>query len=120
MYKYLYFFRTSATMKPHNSKKWWIDKDIISEKHIQADSIIEALKKYQDIVWNQHYIKISDNAIKTRNPMYCEFPDRDKQIGYVLTASTDFQKDDGTWTKQQIDLWVEILTIVDTEFPEDS
>ena len=107
-------------MKPHNAKNWWIDKDIVSEKHIVADSVLDALQKYRGAVEREHYIHISDNAIKSRKPMYREFPNRDVQVGYVLTGSTDFEKDDGSFVKQGMDLWVEILTIVDTEFPEEA
>lgn len=115
----VYLFKTTATMKPHNAKQWWIDKNIVSEKHIVADSVIEALEKYAAIVETQHCVRISKNALKNRNPMFREFPNRDVQIGYVLTASTDFQKDDGSWVTHSINLWVEILTIVDTKFPEE-
>lgn len=43
-----YIFKTTATMKPHNSKKWWIDGDIIPDKQITADSVKDSLKKYME------------------------------------------------------------------------
>lgn len=39
-----------------------------------------------------------------------------EQCGYVITASQDFQDDDGKLSKQYIDLWITILTIVPTKF----
>lgn len=32
-----YIFRTTTTMKPYNSKNWWIDSGIITEKYISAE-----------------------------------------------------------------------------------
>ena len=51
--------------------------------------------------------------------MYIDTKDgKSKQIGYVLIGKTDFQSDDqGTnWISQYIELWVEILTITETNF----
>jgi len=42
-----YIFRTQATMKEYNNKKWWIDSGIISEKRINADSVEKALEIYR-------------------------------------------------------------------------
>lgn len=38
------------------------------------------------------------------------------QVGYVITGKTEFQKDSGEWVTQYIDLWVEIITTVETIF----
>lgn len=32
----IYRFETTATMKPHNNKKWWIDADIVRPVKIEA------------------------------------------------------------------------------------
>lgn len=83
-----YIFKTTATMKPHNSKKWWIDGDIIP-----------------------------DNALKHKSPMYIDTATGDAvQVGFVITGKTEFQRDNGEWVTQFIDLWVEILTITETKF----
>lgn len=37
-----YIFKTTATMKEYNNKKWWIDGDIISDMRINADSVENA------------------------------------------------------------------------------
>lgn len=66
----LYQFKTAATMKPYNNKKWWIDSGIIREVTTEAATMGEALKKYQEAVKEQYYIDISDNAIKNKCPMY--------------------------------------------------
>jgi hypothetical protein len=43
-------------------------------------------------------------------------PGTPKQVGYVITGKTFFDNDNGNYTEQYIDLWVEILTVIDTEF----
>ena len=112
-----YIFKTNATMKDYNRQKWWIDGNIITEKHIQAENMTEALKTYQKAVKDKHCISISDNALKHKEPMYIDTEDGSKQVGFVITAKTDFQDDrSGKWTAQYIDLWVDILTVIDTEF----
>lgn len=40
-----------------------------------------------------------------------------KQVGYVITGKTEFDNGDYTgYSTQYIDLWVTILTVVDTVF----
>lgn len=108
----LYQFKTTATMKPYNNKKWWIDSGIIREITTKADSLTEALRQYQEAVQEHYYITISDNALKTKAPMYHDTKSGEAvQVGYVLTASTDFDNDRRGWVKQYIDLWVTIKTV---------
>ena len=45
-----YIFRTHATMKPYNSRYWWIDSGIITEKRISADNVAAALEQYREQV----------------------------------------------------------------------
>lgn len=113
-----YIFRTQATMKEYNDKKWYIDSDIISEKRISADSVENALEIYREQVEEEHYISISKNAIKNKSKMFVDMPGGDtKQVGYVITGKTEFDKGDYTgYSTQYIDLWVTILTVVDTVF----
>ena len=103
-----YTFDTTTTMKPYNNKKWWISDDIIRRKTIEAKNLSEALKKYQDEVTNKDYITISDTALKRKNPMFVDTDKGAKQVGYVITASTDFDDNGRGWVKQYIDLWVTI------------
>lgn len=112
-----YLFKTTATMKEYNNKKWWIDSNVVRDKYINAENLNEALEKYKNLVEEKDYISISNNAIKNKNPMYVDTTDGNtKQIGYVITAKTEFQDDNYTWSTQYIDLWVSILTIEETEF----
>lgn len=67
-----YQFITGATMKTYNNKKWWIDPDIVRPLTVEAENIIEALKKYQTTLKEKYYIEISNNALKTANPMYID------------------------------------------------
>lgn len=101
-----YIFKTTATMKEYNCKKWWIDSGIVDEIRIAAENVREALEKYRAIVKEKHYITISNNAIKNKSEMYVD----------TATGETEFQDDFYRWSAQYIDLWVTILTITDTEF----
>ena len=104
-------------MKDYNSNKWWIDEGIIGEKIITADSTAEALDKYVKLVESDDYTTITKNAIKNKKAMYIDNESGDaEQCGYVITASQYFQDDDGKVSKQYIDLWITILTVVSTKF----
>lgn len=108
-----YLFRTTATMKPHNEKKWWIDRDIVRNIYIDADSVRDALLQYQEITRDKYGVNISSNAIKNKSPMYIDTATGDaKQCGYVITAQTDFNDDRNyKWVSQYIDLWIDISII---------
>ena len=112
-----YIFKTTATMKPYNNKNWWIDSGIVPEKQITAETVKDALQLYLERVDEQHYISISDSALKHKSPMYIDTATGDAvQVGYVITGKTEFQRDNGEWVTQFIDLWVEILTVTETKF----
>lgn len=112
-----YIFRTTATMKPYNCKDWWINGDIITEKRITADNLNQALTAFAELVEENHYISISRTAIKNKSAMYVNTKSGEaRQVGYVITGKGDFDTGAGKWVAQYIDLWVEILTVTDTEF----
>lgn len=112
-----YLFKTTTTMKEYNNKKWWIDSNIVRDKYINAENLNEALEKYKNLVEEKDYITISNNAMKNKNPMYIDTTDGEtKQVGYVITAKTEFQDDNYKWSTQYINLWINILTVEDTEF----
>lgn len=112
-----YLFKTTTTMKEYNNKKWWIDSNIVRDKYINAENLDEALEKYRKSVEENEYISISNNAIKNKNPMFIDTTDGTKQAGYVITGRTEFEdRENYKWSTQYIDLWVNILTIGDTEF----
>ena len=115
-----YIFKTTATMKAHNNKKWWIDSNIVGEIRVTADNLKTAIEKYRETVMSRDYIEISRNAIKNKNPMFVDDEGGiARQVGYVITGKTKFDKGDYTgYSTQYIDLWVTILTVVDTDFPE--
>ena len=114
-----YIFKTTTTMKDYNRGKWWIDSGIVREIQVKAENVKQALKKYRTIVKEKHYITISDNAIKNKSGMYVDTATGEiKQVGYVITGKTDFQDDFYKWSAQFIDLWVEIITVIDTDFRE--
>lgn len=113
-----YIFKTTATMKEYNNKKWYIDGGIVSDMRINADSVENALEIYRERVEEKHHISISKNAIKNKSEMFVDLSDGGvKQVGYVITGKTEFDKGDYSgYSTQYIDLWVTILTVVDTVF----
>jgi hypothetical protein len=99
-------------MKEYNRRKWWIDSDIIREIRVDADNIRAALEKYREIVQERDYISISNRAIKYPNAMYQDTPSGDAvQVGYVITAKSDFDNNGRGWVEQYIDLWVSVHVI---------
>lgn len=113
-----YLFKTSASMKEYNNKKWWIDSGIIREITVQADTITAALEEYRKTVYERDYIEISNNATKNPTPMYHDNEHGHvEQIGFVITAKTEFNENRTRWVTQYIDLWVKIYEIKNP-FPE--
>lgn len=113
-----YIFKTTATMKEYNNKKWYIDGGIVSDMRINADSVENALEIYRERVEEKHCIIISKNAIKNKSEMFADLSDGSvKQVGYVITGKTEFDRGDYSgYSTQYIDLWITILTVVDTVF----
>lgn len=116
-----YRFETTTTMKPYNCKKWRIASDMVRSIEVQADSVTEALNLWRNIVQERDYIEISCNAIRNKQPMYRDYKDgRTKQVGYVITGKTDFDKGDYTgYCSQYIELWVHISVVTVPEFEEE-
>lgn len=103
-----YQFKTAATMKPYNCKKWWISSDIIPTIEIKAENLKKALILWRDQVEQKHFVSISDKAIKHPEPMYVDTENEPQQVGYVITGKTDFDNDRRGWVTQYIDLWVSV------------
>ena len=57
-----YIFKTTATMKEYNNKKWYIDGGIVSDMRINADSVENALEIYRERVEEKHWAIIPDTA----------------------------------------------------------
>lgn len=66
----------------------------------------------------KHGITISKNAIKNKSAMFVDMPGGSvKQVDYIIAGKAEFDKGDYSgWSTQYIDLWVTILTVVDTVF----
>ena len=113
-----YIFKTTATMKEYNNKKWYIDGGIVSDMRINADSVENALEIYRERVEEKHFINISKYAIKNKSEMFADLSDSSvKQVGYVITGKTEFDRGDYSgYSTQYINLWITILTVVDTVF----
>lgn len=110
-----YILTTTATVKPCDYKKWWMDGDIIKTKYITANTPQEALKIYAEEENKGYTVEISKNALKTKQPMYIEDSEGNTtQIGYVITGKTPFDKGDYSgYVDKYIDLWIEITRIED-------
>ena len=113
-----YSFNTSAALKEKDREKWWLDYDLIKTIELDASNLCEALEKYREIVSDRYYVHISKNAIQKKRKMFIdEKPGgRPKQIGYVITGSTCFEREDGGFVNKFIDLWVEIRVITYPSF----
>lgn len=112
-----YILKTTTTMKPHNNKKWWIDPGIVREIRVSAENARDALNQYREILEEKYYISISDNALRNKSEMYVDTKGGGpRQIGYVVTGQMEFETNDYKWSKQYIDLWVEIITTTETDF----
>lgn len=113
-----YIFKTTATMKEYNHRKWWIDSDIVPEMKITAENMKTALAEYRQRVEDQHYIGISNNAMRYKKPMYVDRADGELlQVGYVITAKTDLEdRDNYRYTNQYIDLWVTVYAVTVPNF----
>lgn len=100
-----FYFRTTATMKPHNEKKYWIDSGLVRPITVEAETIAEALAEYATICREKYGIEISKTALKNKNIMYIG----DAQpCGYVITGNTEFNNNYINWVKQYIELWVSV------------
>lgn len=73
-----FIFKTTTTIKKYNNKKWWIDSDIVPEIRIKAETLKEALLEYQKRVYENSYIEISKNALKTKKGYVCRYFGRNK------------------------------------------
>lgn len=102
-------------MKHYNCRKWWISRESVSDKHIEANNMTEALEKYREAVEDRDFVTISKSALKNRKAQYTDRPDgRIEQTGYIITGSTEFQ-DRGKWSRQFIELWITVYQAA--EFP---
>lgn len=113
-----YLFNTVTTMKEYNREKWWIDSNIVKPIEIVAENLNAALNDFAGIVSSDYCIDISKTAIKNKSNMYRDTKEGTRQVGYVITGSTLFDDNRQRWTKQFIDLWINIDTVIDTVFEE--
>ena len=112
-----YQFRTIATMKERDAKNWYIDADIIRKKWINAETLKNALEQYREEVNEKDYVTITPSAMRKKSPMYVDTKNGEsKQIGYVITAKTSFQRDNGSWIDKYIYLWVTIDEVNTPDF----
>lgn len=109
----LYSFNTSASVKEKDRGKWWLDDDLVKTIELEASNLCEALERYKQIVNDMYYVQISKNALHKKEKMFIDIKPGggSKQIGYVITGSTLFERENEGFIKKFIDLWVEIRVI---------
>lgn len=109
----IYSFNTSTTLKEKDQGKWWLDEDLVKTIELDASNLREALEKYMEIVNDGYYVHISKNAIQKKEKMFQEIKPGgpSKQIGYVITGSTSFEREHGGFVNKFIDLWIEIRVV---------
>lgn len=56
--------------------------------------------------------------MKNKKAMYIDTKTGAKQVGYVITAKAEFETSNYRWVEQYIDLWVNVVTVTDTDFEE--
>ena len=105
-----FLFRTHTTMKPYNRNKWWVDGGYVRDLRISADTLEKAVAEYRNELWNTYCIEVSKTAEKNKAKMFRDDNDGNSiWCGYVFTGKMEFQNEDtGKWSKQFIDLWVDI------------
>lgn len=114
----VYNFETRATMKYYNARKWWIDENIITREQISADNLNDALIEFVKRVNEAHDVRISKNALKNKSPMWRDTDDGAEQVGYVITAKSEFYNDATRKSSMQnIELWTKI-EIIKSPFAE--
>ena len=107
-----YLFNATATVKPADHGKWWIDEK--DRRYIKAENVKVAFDVYVEKLNADHYGNyISKTAVKNKQPMYRDTEENDcQQVGWIVTAKTLFDKGDYSgWVEKYIDLWVEIQEI---------
>lgn len=103
-----------VTVKEKDSKKWWIDSDIIRQAVIEADSVRSALNEFRKYAEESAGVLISDSAVKHKNPMYVTRKGVDVQEGYVITGKYFFEDRDINYVgSRYIDVWLSIHELRD-------
>lgn len=106
-----YEIKTTTTMKPYNTKNWWIASDYIKPITVRASSPKEALKAYCLNIMDNNLIEISKTAMNKAAAMYIDTENGAQQVGYVVTASTEFETNNYNFSKQYIELWAEFKEV---------
>ena len=52
--------------------------------------------------------------------MYIDMPEGPRQVGYVITGKTEMLRENGTWSTQYIDLWVNVDIITSADFEQEA
>lgn len=105
-----FLFKTDTTINDNN---YWIDRDYIKQMNIEAETVKEALNIYAEDIEERFYVNISKSALKNKDIMYRHSKTKESfQVGYVISALTEIQRDNGSWVKKYLSLWVEIEEVI--------
>lgn len=103
-----YLIKTSCTMKDYNAGRYWIDRGIIGQTRIAAETIADALEGLRDAA-EEVGITISKNALRNKEPVFVDVPEEPEpvQVGYIMTGKTEIYDRSANinGSVQFIDVW---------------
>ena len=106
-----FLFKPSTIVKGKAAKKWWIDNDIIPITEIKAENLPQAMKSFKEHA-EKNCVNFSQHAMEHKAAMYVDDENGNpKQIGYVLTGSTDFYDERDRAHKGYVEVWTTIKEV---------
>lgn len=113
-----YQFKLNSQCETKGYFDYTLEKTIIE---VEAENEKEALKELCEILHNDYYYTITENAIKNKSPMYRDTKDGQKQVGYVITAHSEIFNDQKyKWVKTVSSLWTEIKIFEYNDFNQNN
>ena len=109
-------YQFNTTVVP-TTEDFWIDAD--DSYTIEAENLIEALEQFYEEIEDNHFINISNNARKRKEPMYIDTKEGNpKQVGYVIKGSTEveFGSYSGDFRKKFVNIWTEVRELKSFDF----
>ena len=105
----IYLFESTTICK---NPRFWIDKDIISQKKIAAATLAEACEKYAKEAAADG-VEISKTQQKRPEKIYIDDKDGNaRQCGYLFKATTDiYDEERGKWTNCRAEIWATVYEL---------
>lgn len=112
-------YQFNTTVVP-TTDDFWIDAG--DSYTVEAENLNDALEQFYEEVEGSHFISISNNARKRKEPMYIDTKEGNpKQIGYVIKGSTEveFGSYSGDFRKKFVDIWTEVRELKSVDFTDE-